>query len=129
MGLNQLRWDMKKIISIVLTLIGLSTLSYAAGISRTYETLTTATVKGISTINLTVNGVRASSAFASVEGGDVRCTFNGVTTPTTTAGGSVGHLFLSGTFINITENSDVKGFKCINAVNGSGAVVKVTIEF
>ena len=120
---------MKKIISALLMVLFFTSLSFAAGISRTYETLTTATVKGISTVNLTVNGVRASSAFASVEGGDVRCTFNGVTTPTTTVGGSVGHLFLSGTFINILENSDVKGFKCINAVGGSGAVVKVTIEF
>ena len=119
---------MKKIISIVLILIGFSTLASASGISRTYETLITATVKGISAVNLTVNNVRASAAFASVETADVRCTFNG-TTPTTTAGGSVGHLFLSGTFINILENSDVKGFKCINAVDGSGAVVKVTIEF
>ena len=119
---------MRKILYALLIVTMFTSVAFAVGISRRYETLTTATVVGFTAANLTVNGVRAEYAFVSVETADVRCTFNG-TTPTTTAGGSVGHLFTAGTFINIEKNSDVKGFRCINAVAGNGAKLKSTIGF
>jgi hypothetical protein len=112
---------------VAIMLLAVSFVS-AGTVSRNYQSLTTATVVSIDSAFTTAGGVRAQQLLATVETAAIRYTVNGAT-PTTTAGGAVGHLVQSGSIIIVDSWSDIVHFKCINAVAGSGAVVKVTIGY
>lgn len=104
------------------------------GSAVSFETLSTlTTAKGFTSTLIAPTtgdyaGKRARAALISVETADIRFTVDG-TTPTITAGTAAGHLLpMYGSFI-ISGESNVANFKCINAVNASGAVVKCTYLF
>jgi len=104
-----------------------------SGIAAGYEGLTTATAVGFTSTVIAPTtgdfvGKKARAAIISVEVADIRFTING-TTPTLTAGTAVGHLLEKGNYYEIKGEKNVENFKCINAVNASGALVKCTILF
>jgi hypothetical protein len=104
------------------------------GIAASFETITTLTsAKGFTSSKIlptTGNfaGKRAKFALVSVETADIRYTVDG-TTPTVTAGTGAGHLVTSGTYLVIRGEHNINNFMCINAVNASGANIKVTYFF
>lgn len=104
------------------------------GIAASFETITTLTsAKGFTSANIlpttgNFTGKRAKFALVSVETADIRYTVDG-TTPTVTAGTGAGHLATTGTYLEIRGEQNVANFKCINAVNASGANIKVTYFF
>lgn len=51
------------------------------------------------------------------------------TTPTVTSGTYQGHLLNVGDVLTLNDISEIRKFRCINAVASSGAVVKVTYSF
>ena len=67
-------------------------------------------------------------AFVTIETADIRYTLDG-TTPTLTAGTGAGHLATYGSILEIVGHMNIINFKCINAADGSGAVLKVTYFF
>ncbi len=103
------------------------------GVAGSHESLTTATATGPTSAKIlptTGNfaGQRARSMIISVEVADIRFTIDG-TTPTTTATTAIGHLLPSAASYEIHGEQNVANFKCINAVNASGALVKCTYLF
>lgn len=76
---------------------------------------------------IVISGTRiATSVLIYCEDNDVRYTF-GDTDPTQGAG-ATGHLLAAGATMELT-GAAVRGFKYINAVNGSNAVLQVTAFF
>ncbi len=51
------------------------------------------------------------------------------TTPTVTSGTYQGHLLGVGDVLTLNDIAEIRKFRCINAVDSSGAVVKVTYSF
>lgn len=66
--------------------------------------------------------IGASSAFLTLEKGDVRYTYDG-TTPTST----FGHYLLVGDNITLKNESQIKSFKAVRIANGNG-LISVTYE-
>lgn len=105
-----------------------------SGVAGGFETLSSLTsAKGITStlLNPTTGNFAnkvARAALISVETADVRFTIDS-TTPTVTAGTGAGHLLPYGSSYEIDGESNVYNFKCINAVNASGSVVKVTVLY
>lgn len=103
------------------------------GVAAGYESLTTAAAVGFTAAKIlptTGNFVaqRARAALISVEVADIRFTEDG-TTPVVTGASEAGHLLYLGYSKLIIGEQNVANFKCINAVNASGAVVKCTYYF
>ena len=106
------------------------------GEAQGYEELTTTASIGFT---LSTFGMRAYSgsgqgklqmkaALITVETADIRFTLDG-TTPTTTATTAIGHLLTNGNNLMIRGWMNIRNFKCINAVNASGATVKCTFLY
>jgi hypothetical protein len=68
------------------------------------------------------------SLLISVETASVNVCFDG-TTPTATAGTNLGHTLTAGQTLLITGIDSIRNFKVINAVNGSGSIVKYSLYF
>jgi hypothetical protein len=101
------------------------------GEAHGFESLATGTAIGFTTsyLNLaSIGGVPMRAALITVETADIRFTLDG-TTPTITAGTAVGHLAASGQSYVVRGYDNIRNFKCINAVAGSGAVVKCTFFY
>jgi hypothetical protein len=103
------------------------------GIASGYESLTTATAVGFTAAKIlpttgAFTGKRARAALISVEVADIRFTEDG-TTPVVTGASEAGHLLYNGYSKYIVGEQNVANFKCINAVNASGAIVKCTYYF
>jgi len=71
---------------------------------------------------------RPKAALITVEDFGLNFTLDG-TTPTVTAGTSAGHLMASGTSYVIRGYSNIKKFRCINAVNASGVITKYSMFY
>lgn len=105
----------------------------AYGVASGYESLTTATAIGFTAAKIAPTtgnfiGQRAKAALISVETADIRFTLDG-TTPVVTGASEAGHLMAYNSSFIISGASNVAKFKCINAVNASGAKVKCTYFF
>lgn len=103
------------------------------GVAGSYESLATAAATGPTSAKIlpttgNFTGQRARSMVISVEVADIRFTIDG-TTPTLTAGTAAGHLLPTNSSYEIHGEQNVANFKAINAVNGSGALVKCTYLF
>lgn len=68
---------------------------------------------------------RPEQAFITIETAAIRWTVNG-TTPTTTATTGVGHLAAAGDTIVISGYQNIANFLAINAVNASGAALRIS---
>lgn len=76
------------------------------------------------------NKITAMAALITVEDNSIRFTVDG-TTPTNSSGNSsdTGHLMTSGQSYVIESNDGVQKFRCLDAVSGSAAKIKVTVMF
>jgi hypothetical protein len=70
----------------------------------------------------------ADEVVVTVETADIRWTMDG-TVPTVTAGTGLGHIASAGDVITITGHEQIKAFRAINAVDASGANLRVTFLF
>lgn len=71
----------------------------------------------------------AKAVWITAESADIHVTLDG-TIPTTEAGTSVGHLLINDQSpLVISGRGNIYNFKCINAQDGNGAVVKYTVMY
>ena len=72
------------------------------------------------------SGLQVRSCLITVETAAINFTIDG-STPTVTTGTNVGHQLTAGQSYVISGEGNVRNFRCINAVAGSGAIVKFTM--
>jgi hypothetical protein len=72
------------------------------------------------------SGLQVNAALITCETAAINFTMDG-TTPTATAGTNIGHQLGAGQSYVISGGNNVRKFRCINAVAGSGAVVKASM--
>ena len=65
----------------------------------------------------------ASSAYLTIESGDIRFTYDG-TTPTAT----VGHKLINGSTLILTGQNQMSAFKCFQSFGSTGSTISVTYE-
>lgn len=97
------------------------------GEPRAFETITTAASTGFTASYLnysTAANLPIKAALITVETASIRFTLDG-TTPTTTAGGAVGHLMTAAQNYVVRGYENCRNFRCINAA-GSSPTVKCT---
>jgi len=104
-----------------------------SGVASGHEKLTTATAVGFTAAKIlpttgSFTGVNARSVLISVETADIRFTIDG-TTPVVTGATQAGHLLTKGSSWEVSGESDIINFKCINAVASNGAVLHCTYLF
>ena len=74
------------------------------------------------------SGLQAKSALVSCEAFTINYNVSKIT-PTVAAGTSYGHLLAVGASVVIKGIQALRNFQCINAVNGSGSIVKYSIFY
>ena len=104
------------------------------GVADQHEVITTAAAVGFTAAKILPTsgdfiGIKARAALISVETADIRFTIDGTTPVITATGGGVGHLLCNGDSYEIYGENNVSNFRCINAVNASGAKVRCTYLF
>lgn len=96
------------------------------------ETLTgsvsTGTVAIIQDLTKLITGVQPKAALITVKTAAIQFTLSGVT-PTVTGGTNHGHQMDAGQSYVIRGYSNIRKFKCINAVNLNGAIVEYSMFF
>ena len=65
----------------------------------------------------------ASSAFLTLDGGDIRWTYDGVTSPS----GTVGHKLTDGGSLVLTGQNQMASFKCYQT-GAAGSTIRITYE-
>jgi len=109
-------------------------LKITKGHAAYHEKITTGSAIGFTSAKIAPTtgvgaGLRAYAALITVETADIRFTLEGTTPVITATDGGVGHVLAKDQSYVIEGYDNVANFKCINAADASGAIVRATYYF